>query len=169
MTIATHNPQDPASFRNVMGRYPTGVAVVTSAHDDEKIGFVVGSFTSISLDPPLVGFFPGKSSSSWPRIEKSGRFCVNVLGADQSDLCRKFASKLDDKFSGFSVPQSPAGLPILEGAVAWIECRIEKVCELGDHYLVVGAVEAMGTSGGSGSPLIFAQGNYHGLASLEKC
>jgi flavin reductase (DIM6/NTAB) family NADH-FMN oxidoreductase RutF len=168
MTNASHDPRDPATFRSVMGRYPTGVAVITAAHDDQRIGLVVGSFTSISLDPPLVGFFPGKSSSSWPRIEKSGSFCVNVLGAEQLELCRTFASRLEDKFSGLSVPLSPAGLPLLEGVVAWIECRIEQVCELGDHYLVVGAVEAMGT-GESANPLIFAQGSYHGLASLETC
>lgn len=166
MSIASQDPRNPETFRSVMGRYPTGVAVITSAQDDQKIGLVVGSFVSISLDPPLVGFFPAKSSSSWPRIEKSGKFCVNVLGAEQTELCRIFASKLEDKFSGLSVPQSPLGLPMLEGAVAWIECRIQQVCELGDHYLVVGAVEAMGT-GGSGSPMVFAQGTYHGLASLE--
>lgn len=168
MNIEPQDPRDPHTFRQVMGRFPTGVAVITSAEADQRMGLAVGSFTSISLDPPLVGFFPGKSSRTWPQIEKTGKFCANVLGANQTELCKTFASKLDDKFGDAPVPLSPLGLPILPGAVAWIECVIEQVHELGDHYLVVGAVEAMG-AGNGGSPLVFAHGAYHELASLEPC
>lgn len=166
MANASTDPHDPKAFRKVMGQYPTGVTIITASADDQDIGLVVGTFTSISLDPPLVGFFPAKSSNSWPIIEQTGRFCANVLGADQTELCRIFASKQADKFGGLPVPRSPSGLPLLEGIVAWIECRIEQVVELGDHYLVVGAVEAMDTGEGE-NPLLFAQGGYHGLASLE--
>lgn len=164
MNIEPQDPRDPKTFRRVLGRFPTGVAVITAAQDNRKVGMVVGSFTSISLDPPLVGFLPGKSSQSWAQIEQTGRFCVNVLGSDQTEICQTFASKVEDKYEGLAVSHSPLGLPILPGAVAWIDCTINQVCELGDHYLVVGAVESMGV-GSSQSPLIFAQGAYHSLAN----
>jgi len=150
-------------FRDVLGCYPTGVCVVTSADEDARHGMAVGSFTSISLDPRLVGFFPDKTSSSWPRIQKTGRFCVNVLGGDHLDICRRFASKLADKFEGLTHRRSPGGLPLIDGAVAWIECRIAAVQEVGDHLLVVGAVEALGKSDDV-APLLFFRGGYHRLS-----
>ncbi len=153
-------------FRDVLGCYPTGVCVVTSAHEGGRHGMAIGSFTSISLNPPLVGFFPDKSSTSWPRIEKTGRFCVNVLAADHLEICQRFASKMADKFEGLSHAQSPAGLPIIEGAVAWIECKIATIHEIGDHLLVVGAVDALEKSE-DGAPLLFFRGSYHRLWQLS--
>ncbi|WP_137897205.1 flavin reductase family protein [Sphingomonas sp. 2SG] len=164
MTDIISSDIDPRTFRDVLGCYPTGVSVITSALQGVRLGLVVGSFTSISLDPPLVGFFPGKGSRSWPLIEQSGRFCVNVLAGHQIDICKHFASKIDDKFADLTHGQSPSGLPIIDEAVAWIDCRIERVQEIGDHYLVVGAVEAM-----SGSdlhqPLVFLRGAYRDIAA----
>lgn len=158
---------EPLLFRDVLGSYPTGVCVITSVDPDGvRHGLVVGSFTSISLDPPLVGFFPDKRSSSWPRIGATGRFCVNVLGASQLDLCRRFASKADDKFAELAHGQSPAGLPLLDDALAWIDCTIERVVDIGDHLLVVGAVEALGKRE-DGTPLMFFRGGYHDLAGLS--
>jgi flavin reductase (DIM6/NTAB) family NADH-FMN oxidoreductase RutF len=140
--------------------------VITAlAEDGERFGLVVGSFTSISLDPPLVGFFPDKRSGTWPKIAATGRFCVNVLGADQLALCRRFAARAEDKFAELAHGQSPAGLPVLDNAIAWIDCTIERVTEVGDHWLVVGAVEALGTEG-DGNPLLFFRGQYHDLALL---
>ena len=106
---------DTRKFRDVLGSYPTGVCVVT-ARDAEgrRLGLVVGSFTSISLDPPLVGFFPDKRSQTWPAIEQVGRFCVNVLGSHQLDLCRRFSAKGDDKFGDLAHGASPSGQPLLE-------------------------------------------------------
>jgi flavin reductase (DIM6/NTAB) family NADH-FMN oxidoreductase RutF len=156
---------DPAIFRKVLGTYPTGVCVVTSTKDGVRLGLAVGSFTSISLDPPLVGFFPSKVSTTWPSIAQTKRFCVNVLGAHQLSICQRFASKSEDKFGELSHGISPAGLPLIDGAVAWIECRIDSVLEIGDHYLVVGAVENLGCAAG-GAPLIFFRNGYHDVASL---
>jgi flavin reductase (DIM6/NTAB) family NADH-FMN oxidoreductase RutF len=156
---------DPATFRKVMGLYPTGVTVITSAKDGVNLGLAVGSFTSISLDPPLVGFFPAKGSSSWPKIQDTGRFCVNVLGAHQIDLSRHFASKHPDKFADISHSVSPSGLPLIDHSVAWIDCRIHSVQEIGDHYLVVGAVEGMGALEGQ-NPLIFLGSGYHGCIAI---
>jgi len=92
---------DPAEFRKVLGSYPTGVCVITALDDDDRpAGMVVGSFTSVSLDPPLVGFFPDRKSTSWPQIEKAGHFCVNVMASDQTDVCRAVTAKGDQKFVG---------------------------------------------------------------------
>ncbi|BEV00639.1 flavin reductase family protein [Novosphingobium olei] len=154
-------------FRDVLGSYPTGVCVITAIGDDgARHGLVVGSFTSISLDPPLVGFFPDKRSTTWARIAPTGRFCVNVLGSDQLDLCRRFASRAEDKFAELAHGHSPSGLPLLDDAVAWIDCAIERVVEVGDHWLVVGAVEALGHRE-AGAPLLFFRGGYHDLAKLD--
>ena len=140
---------DPKHFRDVLGSYPTGVCVITSIDETgQRWGLAVGTFSSISLDPPLVGFLPDKRSQSWSNIAPTGRFCVNVLGCEQLD------------------GTSPGGLPILDGALAWIECAIEQVVELGDHLLVVGAVQAMERNP-DGSPLIFYRGGYHRLVDLE--
>ena len=158
---------DPRQFRDVLGSYPTGVCVITAqGADGARHGLVVGSFTSISLDPPLVGFFPDKRSSTWTRIESVGRFCVNVLGSAQVDLCRRFAARGGDKFADLAHGHSPSGQPLLDDAVAWIDCTIERVVEVGDHWLVVGAVEAMGHRD-EGAPLLFFRGGYHDLARLE--
>ena len=157
---------DSRHFRNVLGSYPTGVCVITSVDaDGNRLGLVIGSFVSISLDPPLVGFFPDKRSGTWPRIEASGRFCVNVLGSDQLALCQRFAARGEDKFAELAHGHAPSGLPLLDDAIAWIDCRIDRVTEVGDHWLVVGEVEAMDRRE-HGTPLMFFRGGYHDLATL---
>ena len=150
---------DSATFRRVLGHYPTGVCVVTAVDAEGPTGMVVGSFTSVSLDPPLVAFFPAKTSSSWPRIEQAGKFCVNVLASDQQALCGQFAAKGPDKFTGVSHCVSANGSPILDGVVAWIDCTLDAVHEAGDHYIVLGRVVALEAST-PGKPLLFFQGAY---------
>ncbi|WP_068072127.1 flavin reductase family protein [Novosphingobium lentum] len=157
---------EPNQFRTVLGSFPTGVCVITASDDaGGRHGLVVGSFSSISLDPPLVGFFPDKRSSSWPAIERTGRFCVNVLGSDQLELCKRFAAKSDDKFAELAHGHTPSGQPRLDEAIAWIDCAIERVVEIGDHWLVVGHVEALDKRE-AGTPLVFYRGAYHDLACL---
>lgn len=161
----TKAPIDARRFRDVLGSYPTGVCVITAcANDGRRHGLVVGSFTSVSLDPPLVGFFPGKQSSTWRAIDAAGRFCVNVLGADQLETCRRFSLKGDDKFQGLLCGTSPSGQPLLDNAVAWIDCTIDRVIEVGDHWFVVGGVEALGADE-RGNPLLFYRGGYHDMAA----
>lgn len=156
----TKSPHDARWFRNVLGQYPTGVCVVTAEADDgSRSGFVVGSFTSVSIDPPLIAFYPDKKSSSWPKIEAAGRFCVNILSAEQEHLCRQFAAKGNDKFDGVATRRSELGSPILEGAVAWIDCTIESVGDAGDHYIVMGRVLGLDIESGA-LPLLFFQGGY---------
>jgi flavin reductase (DIM6/NTAB) family NADH-FMN oxidoreductase RutF/DNA-binding IclR family transcriptional regulator len=151
---------DPGWFRTVLGQYPTGVCVVT-AMDPESgpAGLVVGSFTSVSLNPAMVAFFPDKSSTSWPKVERAGVFCVNILGADQESVCRRFAAKGGDKFSGLSYRPAGSGSPILEGCVAWIDCDITAIQEAGDHFIVLGHVRDLQLERPR-LPLLFFQGGY---------
>jgi flavin reductase (DIM6/NTAB) family NADH-FMN oxidoreductase RutF len=148
------------TFRHILGHYPTGVCVVTAMQEGgPPAGMSVGSFTSVSLDPPLVGFFPDRGSTSWTKIEAAGRFCVNVLAHDQEWLCRRFASRLQDKFEGVIHRLSDAGLPILDDVVAWIDCTLHAVNEAGDHFFVLGKVQSLGIERDA-RPLIFFQGGY---------
>lgn len=165
MTVATV-VIDGQTFRHVLGHYPTGVCVVTAiGSDGESAGMVVGSFTSVSLDPPLVAFFPDKNSSSWPKIERAGRFCVNVLASDQQDLCRAFAAKGDDKFAGISHRLSDNGSPVLDDVVAWIDCTLDAVHEAGDHYIALGLVRALDIVRPD-QPLLFFRGKYGNFEPL---
>lgn len=159
---------DAVTFRQVLGHYPTGVSVITSADADGRpaAGMVVGTFTSVSLDPPLVAFLPDKSSTSWPLIAETGRFCVNVLSADQEDLCRAFSARGGDKFAGVPWHPSPSGTPILDGVVTWVDCRIEQVVESGDHYIVVGRVLDLAVAS-EAQPLAFHRGGFSQLAPMS--
>lgn len=151
---------EAARFRQVLGHFPTGVVVVTAIQEDGvPAGMAVGSFTSVSLDPPLVAFLPDKSSTSFPKIRAAGSFCINVLAGDQETVCRAFAVRGPDRFAG--VPWHPAGsgAPIVDGAVAWIDCDIEQILEAGDHYIVLGRVRDLSVTGRP-SPLLFFRGGY---------
>lgn len=161
-------PIDGATFRKVLGHYPTGVCVVTATGaDGSPTGLAVGSFTSVSLDPPLVAFFPDKGSSSWPRIAAAGRFCVNVLGSEQEALCRRFATRGADKFAGVSHRLSAGGSPILDEVVAWIDCSLHAVHEAGDHYIVLGRVIELDLER-AGKPLLFFRGRYGAFVPLDE-
>ncbi|MGH9301876.1 MAG: flavin reductase family protein, partial [Acidimicrobiales bacterium] len=122
---------DEARFRQVLGHFATGVTIVTSQDAAGPAGFTCQSFMSVSLDPPLVAFAPGRTSNTWPRIAATGSFCVNVLGQDQEDLCRVFATKGDTKFDGVGWKPGPNGAPILADALAWVDCRLEVVHDAG--------------------------------------
>lgn len=147
-------------FRETLGHFPTGVVLVTAViPTGEPVGMVVGSFTSVSLDPPLVAYLPSKTSSSYARLRLSERFCVNVLSAEQEDVCRHFASRTSDKFASVPWRPAPSGSPIIDGAVAWIDCSTWAVHEGGDHHIVLGKVEALDVVNPV-TPLLFFQGGY---------
>lgn len=151
---------DGARYRQVLGHFPTGVTVITAAGERGPVGMCVGSFSSVSLDPPLVAFFAGKSSTSYPLIEATGHYCVNILGDDQEEEARVFAGKSDDKFAGVGWRPSPGtGAPVLSDVLAWIDCRIEAVHEAGDHWIVVGRVLDL-EIGREGGPLVFFRGGF---------
>jgi flavin reductase (DIM6/NTAB) family NADH-FMN oxidoreductase RutF/DNA-binding IclR family transcriptional regulator len=156
-----------AHFRQVLGQYPTGVCVVSAIGPDGRpVGLSVGSFASVSLDPPLVAFMPDKRSSSWPKIRPAGAFCVNVLSVEQEGLCRVFASKAVDKFAGVAWRPASSGSPVIEGAVAWIDCDLERVDAAGDHEIVLGRVRDLGM-GGDALPLLFFRGGYGRFAPMS--
>ena len=159
-------PDDPAAlaearrFRDVLGRFASGVTVVTAISGEEPIGMTCQSFSSVSLEPPLVLFLPAKSSRSWPLIQRSGKFCVNFLAADQAGLSNTMASRGVDKFADVTwTPSRETGSPVLDGALAQVDCAIHAVHEAGDHYLVVGRVLDLVTSSDE-EPLLFYRGEY---------
>jgi 3-hydroxy-9,10-secoandrosta-1,3,5(10)-triene-9,17-dione monooxygenase reductase component len=154
---------DQAHYRQVLGHFPTGVTVVAGVADGEPVGLAVGSFFSLSIDPPLVGFCVGKSSNSWAAMEPSGAFCVNILGDDQEDVCRVFAQSGDDKFATIGWAKTESGSPLINGVLAWIDCDLEAVHDGGDHHIVVGRVRGMDV-GHQGDPLVFFRGGYANLA-----
>jgi flavin reductase (DIM6/NTAB) family NADH-FMN oxidoreductase RutF len=147
-------------FRDVLGHFPTGVTIVTAIDQAGKpIGFAVGSFTSVSLDPPLVAFLPARSSTTFPKVRAAASFCVNVLGSDQEEVCRLFATRGAEKFSRLKWTPAPSGAPILDGASAWLDCTIETIHEAGDHLIVVGRVHELDVVH-LGPPLVFFRGGY---------
>ncbi|HUC35878.1 MAG TPA: flavin reductase family protein [Acidimicrobiales bacterium] len=154
---------DEARFREVLGHFATGVAVVTAMEGSEPVGFTCQAFTSLSLDPPMVALAPGKSSTSWPRIAQAGRFCVNVLSEGQEALSRDFAVSGGDKFSGVGWRPAGNGAPLLDGVLAWVECTLTATHDAGDHELVLGRVEDMGVNGGR--PLLYYRGGFGTFSS----
>ncbi|MFD9037411.1 flavin reductase family protein [Streptomyces bottropensis] len=174
-------PVDQAEFRRVLGAFATGVTVITapapppppppppgadaSAPTEPPVGFACQSFSSLSLDPPLVAFMVGRTSTTWPRIARAGVFCVNVLGADQGELCRRFAVSGADKFAGVTHTPAPAtGSPRITGAAAWIDCTVHAVHTGGDHLIVVGRVRALDTADDT-MPLLFHRGRFGRLTT----
>jgi 3-hydroxy-9,10-secoandrosta-1,3,5(10)-triene-9,17-dione monooxygenase reductase component len=149
---------DPTTMRAVLGHFPSGVTIVTGAVAGVPAGFTCQSFSSLSLDPPLVLILPGRNSSSWPKIEATGRFCVNVLAHDQQDLSTTFARSGTDKFAGVAWTPSALGSPILAGATAWIDCTLYDCHDGGDHIIVVGAVHDLAAE--EAPPLVFHRGAY---------
>jgi flavin reductase (DIM6/NTAB) family NADH-FMN oxidoreductase RutF len=167
MCAANNDPViDSGDFRQVLGHFPTGVTVVTAAGADRPIGVAIGSFVSISLDPPLVGFFLGTESGSWPPMEAAGHFCVNVLSSAQQELCGVMASKSDDKFEGVETTPAPgSGAPVLPGIHAMVDCRIDQVVPAGDHNLIIGRVLALDVTDADAVPMIFHKGQYRSVGS----
>jgi 3-hydroxy-9,10-secoandrosta-1,3,5(10)-triene-9,17-dione monooxygenase reductase component len=151
------------TFRHVLGHFATGVAVITADGPAGPAGLVVSSFTSVSLEPPLVAFLPGKASTSWPEIQAAGAFCVNILNVDQQEVCAKFARKDGDKFAGISWRAAPSGAPILDGVMAWIDCELTQTFESGDHYIAIGRVQQLEATEFGAAPLVFFQGGYQQL------
>lgn len=163
MDVTTEaNPEiDPRRFRNVLGQFCTGITVITTFDEaGEPVGFACQSFAALSLEPPLVLFCPTKASRSWAAIEKSGRFCVNILAEEQQPVCARFGSRESDKFAGIDWRASDLELPLLDDALATIQCTVDSVVDGGDHYIVIGRVRALSESTDSGRPLLFYRGQY---------
>lgn len=156
-------------FRDVLGHFPTSVVAITTRDDDARPhGLIVGTFTSVSLDPPLVSFLVDTSSTTLRRIRDTGRFCANALAGNQEDLSRRMAARGGDRFDGVPWQPSALGNPVLAGVLAWVDCTVARVVEIGDHVLVVGQVHDLRVESVR-TPLLFFRGGYGdylGSASL---
>lgn len=158
---------DPATQRRVMGQFSTGVAIISSVDEiGDPVGLTVGTFSSVSLEPPLAAFFVAETSATFPSIEASGRFCANILSADQRDLGLRFAKSGADKFAEVRWRPGRTGSPIIRGNHGWAECLIESTRPLGDHILVVGRIVDLGL-GDDVDPLIFYRGGFHGVQAYD--
>ncbi|MGW4070521.1 3-hydroxy-9,10-secoandrosta-1,3,5(10)-triene-9,17-dione monooxygenase reductase subunit [Nocardia grenadensis] len=156
---------DPRAFRRVLGRFCTGVTVITAIGcAGAPVGFACQSFAALSLDPPLVLFCPVKSSGTWTEIERAGTFCVNVLAEEQQEVCARFGSRVRERFAGTEWYISDLGLPVLSGALAVIQCSVADVVDGGDHLIVLGRVLALSEPADSGRPLLFYRGRYAAMA-----
>lgn len=149
---------DALLYRQVMGQFLAGVTVITAMDNGSPVGMAASSFTSLSMEPPLVLFCPAKSSTTWARISEAGHYAVNVLGVEHEDVSRQMSSKAVDKFAGLRWHTEASGSPVLDDALGWIDCRTEHVYEGGDHWIVVGRVLALGWR--DGEPLGYHRGAY---------
>ena len=132
---------DPLEFRNALGTFATGVCVITSRCEEAgRIGVTANSFNSVSLNPPMVLWSLAKSSRAIKFFQQAGRFCVNILAADQVSLSNRFASKQRDKFADVSFQDGVLGMPVLDGCAATFECSTAFTHEGGDHLIFVGEV-----------------------------
>jgi 3-hydroxy-9,10-secoandrosta-1,3,5(10)-triene-9,17-dione monooxygenase reductase component len=149
-------------FRDALGRFPTGVALVTAAPGGEPAGLIVNSFTSVSLEPPLISFCPSRSSLTWARMRRTQRFGVNVLARRHEGFARHASQRGADRFAGVDWELGPGGAPLITDALAALECDIVAEHPAGDHWIVVGRVVNIRTSPVD-DPLIFFVGAFGGL------
>ncbi len=151
----------PDELRRIRGRFATGVTVVTASNDGRVSGLTVSAFAVVSLEPPLVLVCLDHASRTLGAVERSGRFGVNVLAEGQEELAQRFSTKNEEKIAAGAATRGEMAVPLLVGAHAYLECRVDRMVEGGDHAIVVGAVERARL--GSGRPLLFYRGRYASL------
>jgi 3-hydroxy-9,10-secoandrosta-1,3,5(10)-triene-9,17-dione monooxygenase reductase component len=151
---------DGREFRSTLGHFGTGVVIVTGMLNGVPAGFSAQSFSSLSLDPPLILLCPARTSTSWPKLRASGRFCVNILAEDQRAVCDVFAKTGIDKFTALSWRPGITGSPVLDGVLAYIDCDLYAEHDGGDHTIVVGKVVDIAILDRARGPLIFFRGGY---------
>lgn len=153
---------DPTEYRRVLGHFATGVAAVTGIDAGAPVGLLVNSFTSVSLDPPLVAFCIAHTSVSWPRLRSGRRHCICFLASGQHEQAYRLAASGGAKFRDLAWSPSPSGLPVLDGALAWLECVVEAEHPAGDHTIVVARVCRLAWSGDAAraGPLVFYRDGY---------
>ncbi|MEX0935945.1 MAG: flavin reductase family protein [Gemmatimonadota bacterium] len=155
-------------FRRVLSNFATGVTIVTGRTEaGSPVGFTANAFTSVSLDPPLVLVCADLASESLPVLRDSGRFAVSVLRAEDRDVALRFSQEIrHERFVELALGRAPSGLPLLESALAWMDCRVRRIIEAGDHAVLIG--EVMGCGGESdGRPLVFFRGEFGTFGTLE--
>jgi flavin reductase (DIM6/NTAB) family NADH-FMN oxidoreductase RutF len=149
-------------FRRVLGHFATGVTIVTTCDADcRPTGLTASAFSSVSLDPPLVLICVDHKSQSYPALREAGRFAINFLHHEHEPISRRFASTRLDKFDGVAFRLGALGLPLIDGALAQLECQTVSAHVEGDHTIFVGRVESANV--GEGEPLLYYRGRYHRL------
>ena len=160
-------PFEARKLRNALGRFPTGVTVITTrTPDGRREGLTANSFAALSLDPPLVLWSLGSASKSLPSFQRAGLFVINVLSAHQADLSHHFATPREDKFEGVETLAGLGGCPLLAGALACFECEAQQSLETGDHLLFIGRVMRFGYR--EGAALAFKAGSYGTVVSMPR-
>ena len=154
---------DPKTLRGAFGRFATGLTVVTAASEDGPVGITANSFSSVSLDPPLVLWSIARSSRRFDAFARAQFQAIHILGSDQMDLSRRFFHDGRD-FSGLGTSPGIGDVPLIDGALARLECEIVRRVDCGDHLVLIGEVRGMETS--DGEPLVFAGGHYGTLAAF---
>lgn len=150
-------------FRHALSHFASGVTVISGLHDRRPVGITCQSFMSLSLDPPMIAFAPSRASTSWPLMAPAGVIGVSILTEQQGDVCRQLAIPGTDKFAGLSwTPGKVAGVPLISGALACLECGIEAIHEAGDHFLVYASVLRIAVS--KGRPLLYFRSDMGALA-----
>ncbi|NUV70556.1 MULTISPECIES: flavin reductase family protein [unclassified Streptomyces] len=164
VTVPSYAPvHSPDRFKQIFRRYPAGVVVVTADSGRGPVGFTATSLTSLSLDPQLVSYGIGTTTSSWPHVEVAASTVVNFLGADQEALARTFATSGIDRFAApTGWRRLPGGEPVLDGVAGWLRLETEQIVPAGDHRIVIARVTESWLDEGR-SPLLFHDGSYHSL------
>lgn len=157
---------DALRFRHVMGHFPTGVGVITTALDGEPYGMTANSITSVSLDPVMILVCFHREARTAAAVKRSGHFAVNLLREDQEDLSRHFSEPGEDRFEGVEIEYTDTGTPLLPGCVGYLLCRVAQVVEAGDHDVVLAQVEDCRAHGGN--PLVFFLGGYRRLPGMGR-
>ncbi|HKP08744.1 MAG TPA: flavin reductase family protein [Microbacterium sp.] len=167
MTVETTPGLDQRAFRDALGHFASGITIVTGRDEEGPIGFTCQSFYSVSMVPPLISFSVMKTSTTYPRIRRSGRFAINVLAHDQHDVSSQFARKGSDKWAGIEWRETAAGNPVITDTAMWLDCDIWAEYEAGDHFIVVGRVEEMNPAEWHRhEPLLFFKGAYRHLRAV---
>lgn len=157
---------DPREFRDTVGCFATGITIITTRQDDgAPVGLTANSFTSLSLDPPMVLFCLDNNVASFDAFQAGGHFAVNILSEKQQDLSSRFAKSGPEKWDGVAFDSGDTGCPILPGSLACMECRVSSINEGGDHVIVVGEVLRLERAQEDAMPLLYYRGGYANLSS----
>jgi 3-hydroxy-9,10-secoandrosta-1,3,5(10)-triene-9,17-dione monooxygenase reductase component len=159
-------PFDAGSFRRTLGRFATGVTLVTAADATGPLGLIVNAFTSVSLEPPLIAICPSRHSFTWSRMRRCGRFGVNVLGAQHAQSTRHAAQAEADRFVGIDYVPTESGVPRILSAIAFLDCEPITEQLAGDHWIVLARVQGM-LADHRREPLVFSDGTLGSFIGLE--
>jgi flavin reductase (DIM6/NTAB) family NADH-FMN oxidoreductase RutF len=163
MSLQTNQDLDPVRLRRAFGSFPSGVVAVAAEVEGRLVGLAASSFTSVSLDPPLVSFSVAKTSQTWPDLRRTAHLGVTVLADHHGDVCRQLAGPVDDRFAGVAVSATDDGAVTLDEGLARFDCTIYREVEAGDHLLVLLRLHAV-EHPETGSPLIFHRSGFGRLA-----